>query len=153
MQYEQLLLAVGMKRLVFGRDGFYSSSDTREDHAPWLHILRPASYDEDDDRDTEWRGVSGKIGDVDDKVEGLEDQMTALDQNMNGKVEGLEKQVTSLDQKMDNKVEGLEKQMATLLDQKMGDKIGTLDNKIDALDQKICSLDQKMDSILFLLQK
>jgi hypothetical protein len=62
-----------------------------------VHILRPASYDEDDDRDTEWRGVSGKIGDVDDKVEGLEEQMTALlDQNVNGKVEGLETQVATL---------------------------------------------------------
>jgi hypothetical protein len=146
MQYEQLLLAVGMKRLVFGQDG----DKTREDHAPWLHILRPASYDEDDDRDTEWRGVSGKIGDVDDKVEGLEEQLTALlDQNMNGKVEGLEKQMASLDQKMDDKIGTLE--------QKIDSKIGTLDQKmdtkIDALDQKISSLDQKMDSILLLLQK
>lgn len=88
----------------------------------------PASYHEDDDRDTEWRGVSGKIGDVDDKVEGL-------DQKIDDKID-------ALDQKMDTKIDAP--------DQKIDDKIGALDQKMDA---KINALDQKMDSILHLLQK
>jgi hypothetical protein len=126
MQYEQLLLAVGMKRLVFTANDLWQ---TRDDHAPWLHILRPTSYHEDDDRDTEWRGVSGKIGDVDDKIGTLDQKMSALDQKMGDKIGILDQKMSTL---MDVKVEGLESQVVAS-DQKIEDKVVALDKKMELI--------------------
>jgi hypothetical protein len=79
-------------------------------HKKWLQVLRPGAFSEED-RHSEWTGVSGKIGDLDRAIEEnrkeLDLQLEKLEQNQKDLQKDLDQKLEQHQKDLNQKLDGI----------------------------------------------